>query len=217
MHVVPALHGRGRSGHVALTFDDGPDPTSTPAFLAELDRLGWSATFFMLGTMARKAPGLVAEVAAAGHEIAVHGDEHRNMLRRSPWSARTDIRRCRDTLAELAGCEPAFFRPPFGTCAFGAFWGARSAGLTTVLWTNWGRDWRGDASPEIVAEEVLARRIDGGTVLLHDSDCQSERGSWRHALGALALLAESLAARDLTVGPLRDHGVRGARLAASRV
>jgi drug/metabolite transporter (DMT)-like permease len=153
MHVVPALHGRGRSGHVALTFDDGPDPTSTPAFLAELDRLGWSATFFMLGTMARKAPGLVAEVAAAGHEIAVHGDEHRNMLRRSPWSARADIRRCRDTLAELAGCEPAFFRPPFGTCAFGAFWGARSAGLTTVLWTNWGRDWRGDASPEIVAEE----------------------------------------------------------------
>ncbi|MEX0663587.1 MAG: polysaccharide deacetylase family protein [Acidimicrobiia bacterium] len=212
MYVVPALHGRGRSGHVALTFDDGPDPASTPKFLAELDRLDWRATFFMLGTMARKAPGLVAEVVAAGHEIAVHGDEHRNMLRRSPWSARADIQRCRDTLAELAGREPVFFRPPFGTLAFGAFWGARRAGLTTVLWTNWGRDWRDESSPEIVTEELLARDIDGGTLLLHDSDCQSDPGSWRNALGSLPLLAEAFAARDLTVGPLRDHGLRGSRI-----
>jgi peptidoglycan/xylan/chitin deacetylase (PgdA/CDA1 family) len=211
MHVVPALHGRGRPGHVALTFDDGPDPQSTPAFLAQLDELGWRATFFMLGTMAREHPTLVAEVAAAGHEIAAHGDEHRNMLRRSPWSARADIRRCRDTLAELGGQEPVFFRPPFGTLAFGAFWGARSAGLTTVLWTNWGRDWRGDASPETVAAEVLARDIDGGTVLLHDSDCQSDPGSWRNAVGSLPILADALAARDVTVGPLRDHGLRGVR------
>jgi peptidoglycan/xylan/chitin deacetylase (PgdA/CDA1 family) len=199
---------------VALTFDDGPDPESTPAFLAQLDQLGWRATFFMLGTMAREHPTLVEEVAAAGHEIGVHGDEHRNMLRRPPWSARADVVRCRDSLADLSGQEPVFFRPPFGTLAFGAFWGARSAGLTTVLWTNWGRDWRGDASPETVAAEVLARDIDGGTVLLHDSDFQSDPGSWRNALGALPILAEALAARDLTVGPLGDHGLRGARRTA---
>jgi peptidoglycan/xylan/chitin deacetylase (PgdA/CDA1 family) len=214
MHVVPALHGRGRSGHVAITFDDGPDPASTPAFLHQLDQLGWHATFFMLGSMARQHPTLVAEVAAAGHEIGVHGDEHRNMLRRSPWSARADVVRCRDLLADLSGQEPLFFRPPFGTLAFGAFWGAKSAGLTTVLWTNWGRDWRGDASPDAVAAEVLARDIDGGTVLLHDSDCQSDPGSWRNALGALPILAEALAARDLAVGPLRDHGLREARRTA---
>ena len=214
MHVVPALHGRGRSGHVALTFDDGPDPASTPAFLNQLDELGWKATFFMLGTRAREHPTVVVDVVAAGHEVAVHGDEHRNMLRRSPWSARADVRRGRDTLAELAGQDPVFFRPPFGTLAFGAFWGARSSGLTTVLWTNWGRDWRGDASPESVAAEVLARDIDGGTVLLHDSDRQSDPGSWRNALGALPILADTLAARGLTVGPLRDHGLRGARRTA---
>lgn len=214
MHVVPSLHGRGRRGHVALTFDDGPDPSSTPAFLTELDRLGWTATFFMLGSMARRAPGLAADVAAAGHEIGVHGDEHRNMLRRSPWSAHDDIRRARDTLAELTGVAPVFFRPPFGTLAFGAFWGARRAGLRTVLWTNWGRDWRGDALPEDVVNEILRREIDGGTILLHDSDCQSDRGSWHSALGALPLLADRLAARDLTVGPLHDHGLRRTPAAA---
>jgi peptidoglycan/xylan/chitin deacetylase (PgdA/CDA1 family) len=183
---------------------------STPAFLDELDRLGWHATFFMLGSMAREAPALAAEVAAAGHEVAVHGDEHLNMLRRAPWAAHADIRRCRDTLVEVTGATPTWFRPPFGTLAFGALWGARRESLTTVLWTNWGRDWRGDASPELVAADVLGRDPSGGTVLLHDSDRRSDPGAWRHGLGALRVLAVAFAERGLTVGPLRDHGVRGA-------
>ena len=70
------------------------------------------------------APGLVAEMAAAGHEVAVHGDEHTNMLRRLPGRAAADIRRCRDTVADLAGVEPTWFRPPFGLLSFGALRGA---------------------------------------------------------------------------------------------
>ena len=66
------------------TFDDGPDPQSTPEFLAVLDELGWRATFFMLGDMVRRSPSIAREVAAAGHEVAVHGDLHRNMLWRTP-------------------------------------------------------------------------------------------------------------------------------------
>jgi peptidoglycan/xylan/chitin deacetylase (PgdA/CDA1 family) len=214
VRVTPSLVGKGRADHVALTFDDGPDPASTPAFLEELDRLGWRATFFMLGTMARQAPGLVGEVAAAGHEVAVHGDEHRNMLRRTPWGARDDIRRCRDTLADLTGAAPIWFRPPFGILSLGALRGARRAGLTTVLWTAWGRDWRKEATPAAVAADVMRRYVEGGTVLLHDSDCESYPGSWRSGLGALGVLAEGFAARGLTAGPLRDHGIRGVHLPA---
>jgi peptidoglycan/xylan/chitin deacetylase (PgdA/CDA1 family) len=207
---TPTIVGRGRPDHVAITFDDGPDPASTPAFLAELERIGWRATFFMLGTMARRCPALVAEVAAAGHEVAVHGDEHRNMLRRSPRAAADDIRRCRDTLAELSGTAPAWFRPPFGILAFGALRGAKRAGLTTVLWTTWGRDWRKEATPESVTADVLRRYVAGGTVLLHDSDCESYPGSWRSAVGALPYLADELGERGLHVGPVGEHGIRGA-------
>jgi peptidoglycan/xylan/chitin deacetylase (PgdA/CDA1 family) len=209
MRVTPSLVGRGRPGHVALTFDDGPDPASTPEFLTVLDGLGWRATFFMLGTRARRSPGLVADVVAAGHEVAVHGDEHRNMLRRTPWGAADDIRRCRDTLSELSGATPVWFRPPFGILSYGALRGARRAGLTTVLWTTWGRDWREAATPETVAADVMRRYVDGGTVLLHDVDGESYPGSWRSALGALPLLADEFAARGLVVGPLGDHGIPG--------
>jgi peptidoglycan/xylan/chitin deacetylase (PgdA/CDA1 family) len=208
---TPRLVGRGRPGHVALTFDDGPDPGSTPAILRELDRRGWKATFFMLGTMARRSPSLVAEVAAAGHEIGVHGDEHRNMLRRTPSSARDDIRRAEATMAELSGQAPAWFRPPFGILSYGALTGAKRVGLTTVLWTTWGRDWRKEATPATVVADVLRRYVDGGTVLLHDSDCESYPGSWRTTLGALEPLAEQFAARGLEVGPLRDHGLTSRR------
>jgi peptidoglycan-N-acetylglucosamine deacetylase len=205
---TPALVGRGRPDHVALTFDDGPDPASTPAFLEALDGLGWKATFFMLGTRARAARSLVAEVAAAGHEVGVHGDEHRNMLRRTPGAASEDIRRSRDLLADCAGVEPTWFRPPFGILSYGALRGARRVGLTTVLWTSWGRDWRREATPASITEDVTRRYVSGGTVLLHDTDGESYRDSWRNTLGALPLLADAFAARDLEVGTVGDHGIR---------
>ena len=80
----PRLAGQGRADHVALTFDDGPDPAWTPAFLEVLDKWQVHATFFMLGSMAAREPGLAAEVAGAGHEVAVHGWEHRYTVLRSP-------------------------------------------------------------------------------------------------------------------------------------
>ena len=66
--------------------------------------------------------------------------------------------------------------------------------------------------PESVVADVTRRYVDGGTVLLHDSDCTSYPESWRSTLGALPRLAEVFAARALTVGPVGEHGI-GARAA----
>jgi peptidoglycan/xylan/chitin deacetylase (PgdA/CDA1 family) len=205
---TPALVGVGRKGHVALTFDDGPDPESTPQFLDVLDVLGWRATFFMLGDMTRRDPGLARAVAERGHEIAVHGDVHGNMLRRSPGHTRDDIRRAFDTVATATEVAPRWFRPPFGISSYASLRAARQLGMTTVLWTTWGRDWRREATPDTVVTDVTRRYLDGGTVLLHDSDCTSYPGSWRSALGALPRLADEFASRGLTVGPVGDHGIQ---------
>ena len=205
--VSPRLCGMGRPGHIALTFDDGPDPASTPYFLAELDRLGWKATFFMLGSLARASGGLAAEVAAAGHEIAVHGDVHRSHILRSPLAVIDDVRRARDTLADLTGETPIWLRPPYGTMSGAGPVAAGRAGLELVLWSAWGRDWRREATPETVRADIGTDLVSGGTVLLHDSDCTSAPGAWRSALGALPLLAETWSARGWSAGPLCDHGV----------
>jgi peptidoglycan/xylan/chitin deacetylase (PgdA/CDA1 family) len=207
-HLSPSLAGVGAKGHVALTFDDGPDPSSTPAFLDALDELGWRATFFMLGEMVRSSPGLAAEVAAAGHEVGVHGDRHRSQLRLSPRTTTNDIRRSRDAIADATGVQPSWYRPPFGTLSVGGWMAARKLGLDVVLWTAWGRDWRAEATAETVVADVLSGYVDGGTVLLHDSDCSSAPESWRAALDALPLLGKELADRGLTVGPVGEHHIR---------
>ena len=190
-----------------MTFDDGPDPESTPAFLEQLDRLGWRATFFLLGSMVRRAPSLAAELAAKGHEIGVHGDRHRSHLRLTPATIRDDVARARDVIGDATGLEPRWFRPPYGTLSGGSLTAARQLGLQTVLWTTWGRDWRPEATATTVADDVTEGLSPGGTVLLHDSDCTSARGSWRSALGALPLLDSLFTRRGLTVGPLADHGI----------
>ncbi len=204
--LAPRLFGRGRAGHVALTFDDGPDPATTPLFLVELDRLGWHATFFMLGCMARRNPGLAREVAAAGHEIAVHGDIHRSTLLRRAQEVRDDLERAGDSIAEATRCSPAFYRPPFGALSRSALRAAGDARLSTVLWTACGRDWTSHATAASVAAHATRRSLSGATLLLHDSDCTSAAGAWRSTLGALPLLADHAMARGLEFGCLGDHG-----------
>lgn len=204
---APGLSGVGTPGHVALTFDDGPDPVSTPAFLDALGSLGWRATFFMLGSMAAACPELTAEVAQRGHEVAVHGYTHSNHLFRGRGWVSRDLRATRDVLGELTGATPQWVRPPYGALSASTLAGARRAGLRPVLWTTWGRDWRGESTPESIVDDVQRTLVPGATVLLHDSDCTSVAGSWKATLAALPLLAERWAASGLTVGSLADHGL----------
>lgn len=204
--VMPRLSGRGRAGHVALTFDDGPDPHSTPLFLDALADRGVRATFFLLGCQARRSPGLVREIAEQGHEVAVHGWLHRPLLLRGPRATLDDLARARDTVGDLTGRAPTLFRPPYGVMSTAAHLAARRLGLTPVLWTCWGEDWTARATPDSVHRTVVRDLRGGGTVLLHDSDCTSAPGAWRSALGALPRILDTCEHRGYEVGPLRDHG-----------
>jgi peptidoglycan/xylan/chitin deacetylase (PgdA/CDA1 family) len=175
--LFPRLSGYGDREHVALTFDDGPDPGSSPAVLDVLAERGVHATFFMLGSMAAAAPGLTREIAAAGHEIAVHGWVHRAMAVDRPQVVYDDLARARGTVAELTGQPPAWFRPPYGILTSGALVAARRLELRPLLWTCWGREWDPGATPTSVFRTLLRDLGGGGTVLLHDSEQQARPGS----------------------------------------
>ena len=209
--LLPRLSGVGSPGHVALTFDDGPDPVSTPPILAALDVLGWRATFFCLGSQARRSPGLVRELVDRGHEVGVHGDAHTSHLRRpANWTV-PDVLRARDTITDITGEAANWFRPPYGAVSASSLVAARRSELQLVLWTTWGLDWKAGATGVTVAANVQRTLHPGATVLLHDSDATSAPGSWRATLAALPILRDAWARTGLQVGPLRDHGVTGAR------
>jgi len=205
--LTPALAGVGDPGHVALTFDDGPHPLSTPRFLDVLDRLGVRATFFLLGRWAARAPGLVKEITGAGHEIGLHGYDHRCLLLRGPRATYTDLARGWAVLADLTGAPVRWYRPPYGVLTGAGLGAVRRLGLTPVLWTAWGEDWIGRATPDSVYRTVVADLRGGGTVLLHDSDVTAVPGCWRASLGALPHLVATCRERGLAVGPLTEHGL----------
>jgi peptidoglycan-N-acetylglucosamine deacetylase len=207
--LLPRLAGVGDTNHVALTFDDGPDPRSTPPILDALDALGWHATFFCLGSQVRRSPALTQELVQRGHEVGVHGDSHRSHLRRPLTSVGPDVIRARDTIEDVTNTSARWLRPPYGAVSSATLVAARRSGLQLVLWTTWGLDWRPNATGRSVAARVDRTFHPGATVLLHDSDITSTRGSWRSTLAALPLLAERWAAAGLKVGPLADHGVGG--------
>jgi peptidoglycan/xylan/chitin deacetylase (PgdA/CDA1 family) len=208
---LPDLAGVGDPDHVALTFDDGPDPRSTPRFLDALAARGVRATFFVLGRMLAREPSLGKELIAAGHEVAVHGWEHRNLLTRGPIATYNDIARARDLVAEETGVAPVYFRPPYGVLSASALYAARRLRMRPVLWTCWGMDWSEHATPQSVFDTVCSDLAGGGTVLLHDSDCTSAPNAWRSALGALPMLLDECAERGLRIGPLGEHGSPPAR------
>jgi peptidoglycan/xylan/chitin deacetylase (PgdA/CDA1 family) len=205
--VAPGLAGLGRTNHVALTFDDGPHPRSTPHFLAALAEHDVRATFFVLGRELARNPGLGREIATAGHEIAVHGWDHRCLLRRRPTTVHDDLARTIDLVQDTTGRRPRWFRAPYGVFSTASLLAARRLGLTPVLWTCWGMDWTRRATPNSVAATVRRRLRGGATILLHDSDVEASIGSWRSALGALPAVLTGCEEQGLVVGPLSEHGI----------
>jgi peptidoglycan/xylan/chitin deacetylase (PgdA/CDA1 family) len=205
--LLPRLSGRSDQAHVALTFDDGPDPRSTPAFLDALAALQVKATFFLLGAQVATHPQLARRLVADGHEIAVHGYLHRPHLLRPPWQVTADLRRAYLLIREVTGCSARFWRPPNGIVSGAGLLAARRLDLQPVLWTRDGRDWAAQATPESVLERIGGGLRAGGTVLLHDCDLTSAPDSWRAALGALPGLVERCRRDGWQIGPLRDHWV----------
>ncbi|SCF21568.1 Peptidoglycan/xylan/chitin deacetylase, PgdA/CDA1 family [Micromonospora viridifaciens] len=201
----PGLHGVGPPNRVALTFDDGPDPESTPRFLEVLAEHRVRATFFLLGVMLQRSPELGREIVAAGHEVAVHGWRHENLLLRGPAATVRELARARALITAVTGRAPRFLRPPYGMLTGAALLAAWRLGLEPVLWSAWGRDWTATATADTVYDTVRAGLSGGGTILLHDSSCSAAPGAWRAGLAALPRLLAECRRQGWAVGPLGGH------------
>jgi len=177
---------------VALTFDDGPHPEGTPAVLEILARAGARATFFLVGEQVERFPALAAEIAAAGHEIAVHGYRHRLLLRRRPGDFAADLDRAIAVIAEATGHTPALYRPPYGVFSLPAPALVRSRGLRPLLWTRWEKDWQARASGASISSLVCSALVPGDVVVLHDADHYSSPGSWRNTAAALPSIVDTV-------------------------
>jgi peptidoglycan/xylan/chitin deacetylase (PgdA/CDA1 family) len=208
--IVPALgdalgvmlRDDGEEG-VALTFDDGPHPQGTPAVLETLREAGAVATFFLAGEQVERRPALVAEIVAAGHRVELHCHRHRNQLRLTPRSLLDDAERAKAAIEEAGAQEVLDYRPPYGIFSASGLRTIRRRGWRPVLWSQWGRDWRSDATPRSIAARATSDVRAGDVLLLHDADYYSAPGSWIRTAGALPIILETLETRGLKSRLLR--------------
>jgi peptidoglycan/xylan/chitin deacetylase (PgdA/CDA1 family) len=153
---------------VALTFDDGPWPDSTPRVLAILRQERVPATFFLVGQQVRRHPDLLQQEVQAGVTFGTHSFSHPQPFGQLPDAA--IAQEIDQGLAALAdnGVRTGLFRPPGGAIAPAVLSSARRRGLRTVLWTVDPADWRRGTRPEQIVQRVLAATGPGSIVLLHD-------------------------------------------------
>ncbi|MGO4955996.1 polysaccharide deacetylase family protein [Luteococcus sp. Sow4_B9] len=163
---------RTEQPQVVLTFDDGPLPGSTEQLAEVLADHDARAVFFVLMTRVSRAPGLVRDLAAAGHEIGLHGLDHRRITSLRTREADEWLRRAHAELTEAVDAPVTLFRPPHGAQNPATRLLAARHGLRTVLWSGTTWDWKDVTHEERVAKAMADARP-GAILLAHDGSADA--------------------------------------------
>jgi peptidoglycan/xylan/chitin deacetylase (PgdA/CDA1 family) len=181
-------HVATRQPVAALTFDDGPDPETTPRVAELLEAHGARGTFFMVGKAAARHPEVVRRVAEAGHAVGNHSWDHPSFpLIRGRWR-RTQIRWCAEALAPWG---LPLFRPPYGHQTPASQLDAVRSGQRVIGWNLIAEDWRDDP-PEALVERVMRRFEPGSIALFHDALYSTVDRRYRDRGPTLAAVEELL-------------------------
>ncbi|MBW4601425.1 MAG: polysaccharide deacetylase family protein [Calothrix sp. FI2-JRJ7] len=151
---------------IALTFDDGPWPQSTPAVLDILKKNNIKATFFIVGQMLKEHPDMGKRVVAEGHVIANHTWHHWYHYM-NPQAAAFEIDNTSNLIYEVTGVRTTLFRPPGGIKTNGPYAYAKNQKYATIMWSSDSSDYARPSVPKLISN-VMREAKPGGIVLMHD-------------------------------------------------
>jgi peptidoglycan/xylan/chitin deacetylase (PgdA/CDA1 family) len=158
-----------RPPEVALTFDDGPWPRTTRQILDVLHRMRARATFFVVGYLARRYPGMVRDELRAGMVVANHSWDHPEPFDvLTPRRIRAEMRDASDLLRRRFGVRARLFRPPGGSSSPKVVTAASELGMRVVNWNVDPRDWVDGVSSKAIVRSVLSQVEPGSIVDMHD-------------------------------------------------
>ncbi len=175
------VRGKGLKGYVAFTFDDGPNPQTTPRVMATLSQFEVPATFFVVGRHFagqnqenQEGVQILKTMAEQGFSIGNHTSSHKNLSKQPTELGKKHIGKNAKDLEKILGYQPRLFRPPFGvtTTQIRSYLARR--GDTIVLWNIDPQDFRASSSSRGVArlrssvlQKIYAKS--GGIIVMHDT------------------------------------------------
>jgi peptidoglycan/xylan/chitin deacetylase (PgdA/CDA1 family) len=150
---------------LALTFDDGPDPTVTPQVLKILAAYRAHATFFVIGENAKGHPELLRQEVAAAHAVGSHSYHH--IYKATAAQAESNLDQAAAVIEQATDRRPTLFRPPGGFTEGALARLARRQGYAVILWTISSAD-TAKIGPPVIARNVIHTPNPGDIVLMHD-------------------------------------------------
>lgn len=153
---------------VALTFDDGPHPSLTPRLLDILKAEGAKATFFVLGTNARRYPDIIRRAVEEGHEVANHSTSHPVLSKSGASKIAYELETCAQAVKDACGVAPKVMRPPYGAMTTAQRQAAYNKyGYHIIFWDVDPLDWK-KPGPSVVANRLIQGAKPGSVLLSHD-------------------------------------------------
>ncbi|WP_435214324.1 bifunctional polysaccharide deacetylase/glycosyltransferase family 2 protein [Streptomyces sp. bgisy034] len=160
---------------IALTFDDGPNPTWTPQVLAILKKYDIPATFFVVGSMVSRYPSIVADMVEAGNEVGIHTFTHVDLSYQSDARVNREMQQTQLALAGAAGITTTLFRAPYSSqtdaidnYSWPVYKKLGEDGYTSVFVDTDSDDWKRPGVSKIV-KWATPDDGEGASVLFHDA------------------------------------------------
>jgi peptidoglycan/xylan/chitin deacetylase (PgdA/CDA1 family) len=194
---------------VYLTYDDGPNPATTPDLLDVLKREAVTATFFLIDRhLTEETAPIVRRMFAEGHAVALHSATRRYVLFTPSELARTLVAAA-DRIETLAGARPCrAFRPHAGWRGGSMYEGLREIDYQLVGWgwMLWDWNWFRRRTADAIVGRVGKRASAGDIVVMHDGDESAPRRDQRQTVDATARLIPELKARGFGFGRVCENG-----------
>lgn len=166
--LLKIITGDPTKPYIALTFDDGPHGAKTLELLTVLRKLTVPATFFVVGTQARRYPEIIQRMVLEGHEIGDHTLHHYRLPKIPLEEVPYELNSTRDLLYEMTGLRTRLFRPPGGEYNAAIQRVVEMNGYATVLWSDDPADYAAGRTPAQIEGFVMRDITPGGIILLHD-------------------------------------------------
>ncbi|MFF0158630.1 bifunctional polysaccharide deacetylase/glycosyltransferase family 2 protein [Streptomyces sp. NPDC005263] len=184
---------------IALTFDDGPNPTYTPDVLKVLQKYDVPATFFLVGSMVSRYPGIVDDMVEQGNEVGIHTFTHVDLSYQSDARVRREMEQTQLTLAGAAGITTTLFRAPYSSktdaidnYSWPVYKELGADGYTSVFIDTDSDDWKKPGVSKIV-QWATPKGTTGASVLMHDAG-----GDRAQTIQALPKYIEKMKAKGYT-------------------
>lgn len=149
---------------LALTFDDGPNPQTTPQILDILEQEHVRATFFVVGSRVPGQEALLRRMYQNGNEIGNHSWSHPNLTKLSPEQIAQQVNKTQQAVVAAGVPAPHLFRPPYGAINAKV---QSSIPLSIALWNVDPVDWESN-DPAHLTQAMIDQAKPGGVLDLHD-------------------------------------------------